>query len=122
MNYSSVKKSVDKVMRKTGQIVTLTKQTAGDYNAATGTATVTTTTQYAYGVVFDYGNRNIDGVMVKEGDKQLLLSALNTSGATLTAPAVNDTVTIGDVIYTITMVKATAPDGTIMMFECNLRA
>jgi len=120
--YERIQKTADKLLKGKGQTVTLTKETAGAYDPATGTATVTTSAQTAYGAVFEYGNQNIDGTLIKEGDKQLLLSAFQTDGTALTAPVVNDTVTIGGVIYTITRIKPLAPAGTTVIYDCNIRA
>lgn len=119
--YERMQQTANKMLKGKGQSLTLTRQTAGAYNTSLGAATVTTTTQAAYGAVFEYGYENIDGTLIKAGDKQLLLSALNTSGASLTAPALNDTVTIGGVVYTITQIKPMSPAGTVVMYDCNLR-
>ena len=96
--------------------------TAGTYNPATGGFTgAGTSTQTAYGAVFDYSNENIDGVLVLKGDKRLLLSAFTATGATLTAPVVNDTVTIGGVVHTVTNIITLSPSGIVVLYELNLR-
>lgn len=111
----------DRQIKDKGQAVTITKQTPGSYNTSTGVATVTTSAQYSYGVVFPVNDRNIDGTLIKQGDKRLLLSVLNTAGAALTAPSINDTVTVGSVTYTITDIKPLAPAGTVLYYDCNIR-
>ena len=121
--YTRLQNTAQKLLKGKGQSLTLTKVTAGTYNPATGGMTGgTTSTQLAYGAVFEYGNKNIDGTLIKVGDKQLLLSAFKTDGTALTAPVVNDTVTIGGIVYTVTQVKSLAPAGTIVLYDCNLRA
>lgn len=119
--YAKMQATANKLLKGKGQSLTLTRQTAGTYNPATGQATVTTTTQAGYGAIFDYSDKNIDGVLVVSGDKQLLLSAVNSAGTALTAPVVNDTVTAGGVVRTITRIKTLSPAGTTVMFDCNLR-
>ena len=120
--YARLQNTAQKLLKGKGQSITLTKVTAGTYNPATGAMTGTTTsTQTAYGAVFDYGTKQIDGTLIKAGDKQLLLSAFKTDGAALTAPSLNDTVTIGGVVYTITQIKPMSPAGTVVMYDCNLR-
>lgn len=108
-------------LKDKGLACTITKQTAGTYDPATGAATITTSTQSAYGALFDYENKNIDGTLVKKGDRRLLLSALNTAGAALTAPSVNDTVTANSVTYTIIAIRPIAPSGVAVAYDCQIR-
>lgn len=120
--YTKMRATADKILRGKGQAITLTRQSSGTYAPSTGLATVSTSTQTGYGAVFEYVDHNIDGTLVKAGDKQLLLSALNSTGTALTTPPiVNDTATIGGAVYTITSVKPLSPAGTTCIFECNLR-
>lgn len=115
-DYAGVASIVDTQLRFFGQEVTLKYKRSGDYNPATGTVTVTETIQAAAGIVFDYGNKNIDGTLIKAGDKQLYLSP---SG--ITAPEVNDTAVVEGVTYTIAMVKSLSPSGTPTLYECTIR-
>ena len=119
--YSKMQATANRLLKGKGQEITLTRQTAGAYDPATGTASVTTTTQTVYGAMFEYGDKNIDGVLIKEGDKQLLLSALNSAGTALVAPQLNDTVTINTVVYTVVRIKPLSPAGTTVLFDCNIR-
>lgn len=116
-DYASIAKEVSSLLVDFGQSVTLTNKSVGDYEVATGASTVTSTEQAAIGVVFDYGTKNIDGVLIKAGDKQLYIASVGIS-----APKVNDTITIGGVIYTITLVKSINPAGTPVLYECNIRS
>jgi hypothetical protein len=119
--YAKMQATANRLLKGKGQSITLSRQTAGAYDPATGTAAVTTTTQTAYGAMFEYGDKNIDGTLIKEGDKQLLLSALNSAGTALVAPALNDTVTINTVVYTVVRIKPLSPAGTTVLFDCNIR-
>jgi hypothetical protein len=119
--YAKMQATANRLLKGKGQGITLTRQAAGAYDPATGTAAVTTTTQTAYGAMFEYGDKNIDGTLIKEGDKQLLLSALNSAGTALVAPALNDTVTINTVVYTVVRIKPLSPAGTTVLFDCNIR-
>ena len=119
--YTKMRQTAFKLLKGKGQLMTLTRQSAGTYGVSNATATVTTTTQTVYGAVFPYADKNIDGTLIKAGDKQLLLAALDAAGAALTAPVVNDTVTIDSVVYTITQIKPLSPAGTTVIFDCNIR-
>ena len=119
--YTKMQATANRMLKGKGQAITLSRQTAGTYDPATGTTPVTVTTQTGYGAVFDYADKNIDGVLILSGDKQLLLSAVNSTGTALTAPEVNDTVTVGMVVMTITRIKTLSPAGTTVLFDINLR-
>lgn len=120
--YTKLRATANKMLKNKGQTITLIKQTSGSYSVSTGSVTVTTANYYAYGAIFDYGNKSIDGTLIKSGDKQLLLSAYSTTtGTLLTAPAVNDKVTVAGITYTITQIKTVAPGGTTVIYDCNIR-
>lgn len=115
--YERMALTADRMLTSKGQPVTITRKTAGTYNPATGSATVTTTTQTGYGVIFDHGDRNVDGTLIQAGDKNLLLSAIG-----ITVPELNDTVTVGGAVYTIVQpLKVICPATTVVMYELNLR-
>lgn len=118
--YERMQSTANRLLQGKGQLVTLTRQSAGTYTPGSA-VTITATTQAVYGAVFEYGNKNIDGTLIKEGDKQLLLSAFNSAGVALTAPVLNDTVTIGSNSYTITRIRPLSPAGTVVLFDCNIR-
>jgi hypothetical protein len=120
--YTKLRATANKMLEGKGQTITLLKQSAGSYSVSTGAVTVTPSTYYAYGAIFDYGNKSIDGTLIKSGDKQLLLSAYSTTtGTLLTAPVVNDKVTVAGITYTITQIKTVAPGGTTVIYDCNIR-
>jgi hypothetical protein len=99
-----------------GQSVTITKQTAGSYDPATGAATVTTSTQTATGALFDYKTHQIDNTLILMGDRRLILSAVG-----ITAPQIDDTVTANGKTYTIKAISETNPAGTVVIYTCNVR-
>lgn len=124
MTYDYAEDSVvaDEILIEFGQAITLTRSTVATYNPTTGTAAVTTTTQSTRGAIFDYGTKEIDGVLIKRDDQQLLLSTKNTAGTALTAPEIDEsTVTIGGVVYTIKNIKIIAPGGIAVLYDCVLR-
>ena len=108
-----------------GQLITITRSTEGAYNPATGAATVTTSTQTGVGCVFPYspGLRNQPGSLIAENDQQLLLSTLNSAGATLNpVPTVNDRITLVDgTAHTIEAVQTLSPAGIDIMHDCRIR-
>ena len=121
--YPRLQATANRLLKGKGQSLTLTKITAGTYNPATGGFTgAGTSTQTAYGTILDYETKQIDGTLIKAGDKQLLLSAVKTDGTALTDPVLGDTVSIGGVVYTLVEpLKEVNPAGTVVMFDCNVR-
>lgn len=107
------------------QSLTLTHTATGAYDPSTGTASVTTTTQTAKGAIFEwgqqgstpsYGQSNIPGTLIVDGDKQLYLSTVG-----ITIPHVNDSVTdVNGVVYIIKMIKPLMPAGVAVLYECNI--
>ena len=103
------------MLTKHGQAVTITRQTTGAYDPATGSATIVETTQSGVGALFDYAAADIDGTLIKQNDKKLLLNAIAT------APLLNDKVTVNTTIYNVVNIKELNPAGTAVMFELALR-
>ena len=122
--YSKMQITANKLLVSKGQIITLTTIVPGTYDIAASKVTNTTITQTGTGAVIDWSSRQIDGNLIKIGDKNLLLSPLNTAGAALTAPILGDKVTdAAGVIYTVVApLKTVSPAGTLVLFDCNLRA
>ena len=114
--YSEAASVADELIREYGQAVTLTTTSSSVYDPATGTATSVTSTQAAQAVVFPRGAKDVDGTLIKQGDQKLLLSMVG-----VTAPQLDDTVTIGATTYTITFIKLLAPAGINVLCECNIR-
>ena len=113
----------DMIARK-GQTLTISRQADGGYNPATGSSTVSPTTQTGKGVIFPFGVglRNMAGTTVTSEDRQCILSGLTTSGTALAPPKVNDTVTDSNaVVWTVTEVSPLAPAGMSIIYELTLR-
>lgn len=129
VDYSSIASNADAMLSEFGQTVTVTTNTYGSYDTATGSNSVSTSTQTASAVILDYartdaGMLNADGSLVLNTDKQCYVSALTTSGISLQAPK-PDITTVTDVnsnTFTVKNVKAVSPAGTPVLYELNLRA
>ena len=115
--YSEMAAMANDLLSEFGQSVTLTNYGNGAYDPATGAANTDITIQTGWGAIFDISNRDIDGTVIQQGDKQLLLASIGIS-----APQVNDTVLSSCGYYTIKSVKATSPAGTPVVYDCLLRS
>lgn len=105
-----------------GQAVTITRRAAGAYDPATGSSTITTSTQAGHGVVLPLSAFRKSVGNVVDGDQQLLLSGLNAAGTALTAPKVDDTVTLVDAsVHAIVSIDPLGPAGTNIIYDCVIR-
>ena len=120
--YEKMQKTSDRLLISKGQAVVLKHIVVGEYVPGSGVET-TVSTQYGTGAVVEWDSNQIDGTLILTGDKRLLLSALNTSGAALTAPVLGDTVTdAAGRVYTLTApLETLSPAGTVVLYTCNLR-
>lgn len=79
---------------------------------------VLTPTDHACTLVdLDYAERNIDGALIKRGDRMVYLS---TSGLAI-RPELSDKVVIGGVEHAIQNVMPLAPGGTDVFFQLQAR-
>lgn len=123
MDYTIDRTEAADMIADFGQAVTLTRRAAGAYDPATGSAPVTTTTQSGKGVILPLSALRKGGDNIIEGDAQLLLSALTAAGTVLTAPHVDDTVTLADAsVVSIIAVDPLNPAGTNILFDCVVRS
>lgn len=116
--------SANRMIAAKGQTVTLTRRAAGAYNPATATSAITETTQTGKGVILPFasGLRKMAGTTIPASDQQCYLSALNSAGAALTAPQVDDTLTDANAqVYTITEVAPLSPAGLSIIYELTVR-
>lgn len=122
--YDDMASTAAEMIGEFGQAVTLTRSVPGAYNPTTGTnGAATVTTQSCLAVEEAYKAREIDGTLIKAGDKKLILSPQTAAGATVTAPTEGDTVTFaGDADpWTIKSVEPLSPGGTALLYTLQLR-
>ena len=114
--YGDLALTADDLLKEFGQVVTIRTQTPGGYDPETGTSAITTVDTVGNGCVFDYGTDAIDGTMIVQGDKQLLLSPVGMGES-----GIDDLAIIGGVTWRITRVKALSPAGVAVLYDCNIR-
>lgn len=116
--------TADRMIEAKGQAVTLTRRVSGAYNPATGTATITTSTQAGKGVILPLsaGLRHMAGSNVTQADRQCLLSGLKSDGSAMTPPQVDDTITDSNgVVWAVTEVSPLAPAGLSILYDLTVR-
>lgn len=115
-DYSRQIALANRLIAAKGATGTLTRSTPGDYNPATGSAGVTVTTASCNAVVFPYGDKFIDGTLIKTGDQQVYM-APNVS----IEPAPGDSLTWGGKVYQVIQVKTLRPAGVPVLHELQVR-
>lgn len=116
--YPNLRATAAALLTDKGQQMTLNKRTSGAYDPGTGTSAVTSVAHTVTGAVFDFPAALIDGTLIQQGDKKVLMSAL---GLTVEPDAMTDTLEIGGVVHTIVTAKKTSPAGTTVLWTLQVR-
>lgn len=103
-----------RLLQAYGASATLKASTAGTYDPATGSASVTVVSTAVSAAVFDYPAKLVDGTLIKTGDKKALIAA---SGA----PAVGHALTWQGKDYQIVSLKTVSPAGQPVIYEAQIR-
>jgi hypothetical protein len=97
-----------------GSDLTITRIVRGAYNPATGVAPAPTSQTFTIrGVFINYADANVDGTVVRMGDRRLLVSAQGAG----TTPAVGDRVSGLEIVD----VRTIAPNGNPIAWACQVR-
>jgi hypothetical protein len=94
--------------------VTYTSRTSAGYNPALGTVTPVEETASPEAIVQTFSTREVDGDLVRKGDKKALIKASELS--TITKPGLADKVTISAVVWQIVEFELD-PTGTLYTFH-----
>lgn len=120
-DYLAKAKNADKTFRRYGQLLTLTFKQPGTY---VGGAVVpgTSVTKRAWGIetgvtAHDLGVGTINGTLIESGDRKILMSAFDDSGAALPEMKEDDLVLAGGVTYKVKNVDKVAPAGVVVMWQ-----
>lgn len=101
-----------------GQSVVLGSVTGtGAYDPETGTVGNTVTNHSGMGVALDYEQKDIDGTVVKQGDRRIYIAP--DLGA---VPKTGDTLTLADgAVLAVVNSKPLSPAGTLVLHEVQAR-
>jgi hypothetical protein len=120
-DYLAKAKNADKTFRRYGQLLTLTFKQPGTY---VGGAVVpgTSVIKRAWGIetgvtAHDLGVGTINGTLIESGDRKILMSAFDDSGAALPEMKEDDLVLAGGVTYKVKNVDKVAPAGVVVMWQ-----
>lgn len=115
-DYAGLSTTANNIIAEFGGTVTVTSKGTQTYDIDTGAVVSSDTVETTKGVITNYDKKDIDGTMILQGDKLLLLSAI---GITTVKP--NAKVTIGTVDYNVIAVNETNPAGIPLLYELQIR-
>lgn len=115
--YSSTTATAAKLLLKFGQSITLTFETGGTIDPATGVVTTakTVTTVTGNGAPIKFKNREVDGTVVKSSDVKLILESVSPP------PTQDWRATIKGVEYRVMEVDPVSPGGIDVIYILQLR-
>jgi hypothetical protein len=116
MNWDDLVVTSDEIVKEFGQSITIKTVNQGTYDPETSEIINTVTDFITYGVIFDYGEKDVNGTTIVRGDKQLLITPVG-----LLTIDLNSTVVVQGTEYVITKIKQTNPAGTNLLWELSLR-
>lgn len=114
--YGRLADTAHRLIADKGRPVTLLVEASGAYNPTTGQAARTTTNVPALGVVIDYPLKDIDGTLVRQGDKRVLVSPRVAA-----RPKPGDGLLIGAVTHTVITAKPLEPAGETTLWTLQAR-
>ena len=113
--YSDLATTAKSLLAEFGQTITITRSTAGTYDAVTGAVTAGTTATYlAKGVLKQYKSNLIDGTRILSTDRELIIDDT-------IEPFLDDIITIGGASWSAIMVGETNPAGTPLVYKVQVR-
>lgn len=124
-NYAAKVKNTDKTFRRSGQLLTLTFKQPGTYVGGAqipGVPIIKNVWGIETGVTaHDLGVGTINGTLIKSGDRKILMSALDDTGAALPTMKEDDLVLAGGVVYKVKNIDKVAPGGIVVMWQLVAR-
>jgi hypothetical protein len=116
-DYARMEATAQRLINKFGQDAIIRRVTVSGGTAYDPTSGTTTTTDYAaIIVVMKYTLNEIDGTLIKAGDKKVYLSTDIQS-----VPLLSDKLVIGSDVHSIESILPLNPAGTTLLYEIQAR-
>jgi hypothetical protein len=121
--YTRAIATAQRMIRKWGLQVTLTRTTPGAYDPATGSTGAASTATYS-GFAFreNFALRDIDGTLIKHGDVRLLIAPMQADGTAMPVPqTATDVLTFDGTSYTVVGPDPFKPANESVFFYVHAR-
>ena len=115
-DYSNTAKTADRLLTRFGSAATLSRNSPGTYDPATGIAMPNSSGSTVTVAVIDYDQKFIDGTLIRQGDKEGYMSALGVS-----VPLAGDVLTWAGVYCSVIACKSLSPSGLDVLYTLQLR-
>ncbi len=109
--------SAYKSIKADGVSMILSRNVQGVYNPETGKTVNSEVTYPTYGVITDYRLKDIDGTLVKRGDKRIILAATEA----MPEPNGDDNIIISGVIWSVIISNPVAPANIPILYIVQVR-
>jgi hypothetical protein len=110
-----------RLINEHGKNLTYTSKSAATYNPVTGSTTGTNTTKTVKGYFYNYSASDITGTSIVIGDRRLVISTVDTSGAAIPAPKKGDTFAgEGDTMVVVSVERIMSGDNPVC-YICQTR-
>ena len=116
-SYGKFKQLAMRLITKYGTTGTLNRATASTTGNEWEAPEITTQKYKCDAVIFGYTSFEINGVNILKDDRKILVPARSLD----IVPCETDTVTIGEVEFSIVSVKTLAPSGDAITYELQVR-
>lgn len=118
MDYSNIAGTALNQIADKGRLVTLVYKTQGEYDPDTDDAPENeSNSQSIKMVATNFNKKDIDGSLIKDGDKLALIAPYGLTRA----PAVDDQIQDGGETYTIKNVVTIQPGDTVLLYKAQIR-
>lgn len=115
--YQGMAGTASRMLAKFGQAAMLYRPVVGDYDPAMGKAASGAVILHGHAFDYDYSQRDIDGTLIRQGDRRVLLSV-----EVGTQPETGDKVVIREKWWDVVGVKTIGPEGNAVVYELQVRA
>ena len=113
-----LQQSVADLVDELGKSLTLRKVAEGTYDPATGEVSGGSTSDTSVvGVLYDYGDEDIDGTRILMGDRRCLIKTKNLS----VVPEQGDRIVDGSTIYTVVGIKTHEAGSVVSGYNMHVR-
>lgn len=113
-NYTATAAAVTRLIERFGAVCVLAQTADAAYDPATGTATPLVTSSAIVAVVVDYDQKQIDGTLIRQGDRRAYMDAS-------VAPRQGDVLVWQGARLTVVAVRPLSPAGTAVLYEAQVR-
>lgn len=116
-NYANTAATATRLLGRFGQRATLHRDTPGSYDPATGSVGTVRQSWPAVVAITEYAQRDIDGTLVQQGDRRILMNPRMTQ-----APRSGDVLELADgTRLALVSVTTHAPAGVAVLYEGQAR-